>query len=149
MKAERKVRYDYCRNDYRFLVDGKVVEFNDIQTYCKERGMDRDTLFDTYRKNKKPYMGHVSLKSPELTQIQLNWKPYYHYLLSVNGEVLKIENLREFCRTNKINRGNLKTYSRKGKFCSGFYLITSIRSGEITEQEISVKIEKSKKILTV
>lgn len=149
LHRERKARYDYTRNTYRFLVNNQEVVITDIFEYCRQNNLDRNKLFDTYRKNKKPYAGHISLLSPEITKAQLNYKGRkVHFAIDREGKIIKIDNLRKYCKQNMIDRGVFKKTLIRNVFYNELMLIKlSVFEADINMAEIEKLAEDKRKLI--
>ena len=141
--------YSHQCSEYRFLVNGKEVIIQNLMDYAIKNGLDRGILHDTYNRNVRPYAGHISLKSKEMTQKQLNWKGNkFHFLISKNGELLKVDNLRQFCREKSIDRNMIKRFSKTDRFYKDYLILkANIYEKEFNKEEIEYLYTEKLKLL--
>ncbi len=123
------------KKSYKFISpEGELVKVFGLNEFCREHNLDRPGMIGV---NRGDHGHHRGWRSPKTEFINEPLKHREHYLINGSGEIIYINNLRQFCLKNKF------TYLLMLNFVNGKtkgYLDWKIASPEqISEYQSRIK----------
>lgn len=85
--------------EYTFLLNGEIIKIKNLKKYCIDNGLKLYCMYDVYRGKRKSHFDYTNINCSNYTP------PQNRKLKLINdlGEILTINNIKDFCRKNNLN----------------------------------------------
>jgi len=95
--------------EYNFLLHGEIIRIKNLKQYCIDNGLKMSYMYDLYRGKRKSYFDYTNTNfggyiPPQNRELKL---------INDSGEILTINNIKDFCRKNNLNYNSIIALKQK------------------------------------